>query len=129
MEDAKKKNMDLIIHSNANNQVNLIYVEDLFPIIEKCLENESIKGNIIVFNEEGTWTLEKLVDNLKKAMCFEKEVVFTENENSNTKSNSNIMTPDISKFNNFFKDYQFSNLENSIKATLKHFYILETGMS
>jgi nucleoside-diphosphate-sugar epimerase len=128
MEDAKRKNMDLIINSNALNQVNLIYVDDLFPIIKKCLEDESIKGNIIVFNEEGTWTLEKLVNHLKEAMCFEKEIIFTENT-INNKINSNIMTPDISKFKSFFKDYKFSNLECSLKETLEYFYILETGMS
>ena len=127
MEDAKRKNMDLIINSNALNQVNLIYVDDLFPIIKKCLEDESIKGNIIVFNEEGTWTLEKLVNHLKKAMYFEKEIIFTENT-INNKINSNIMTPDISKFKSFFKDYKFSNLECSLKETLEYFYILETGI-
>lgn len=128
MEDAKKINTDLIIHSNALNRVNLIYVDDLFPIIEKCIEEEAINENIIVFNEEGTWTLEKLVNNLKQIMCFEKEIIFTEKEKSNTEKN-NIMTPDISKFKTFFKDYQFSNLDYSIKETLEHFYILETGIS
>lgn len=134
IEDAKKKNTDLIIHSNALNLVNLIYVDDLFPIIEKCVEDECINENIIVFNEEGTWTLEQLVNNLKEAMCFEKEIIFIQentvnNSNNINKSNSNIMTPDICKFNSFFKDYQFSNLETSLKETLEHFYILETGMS
>ena len=130
IEDAKKKNTDLIIHSNALNLVNLIYVDDLFPIIEKCVEDECINENIIVFNEEGTWTLEQLVNNLKEAMCFEKEIIFTEKEKSNTESKkNNIMNPDIGKFKTFFKDYQFSNLENSLKETLRHFYILETGMS
>ena len=128
IEDAKKKKMDLIIHSNPLNQINLIYVEDLFPIIEKCLQDDDINENIIVFNEKGTWTLDKLVNSLKKAMGFEKEIIFTENT-SNNNSNSNIMKPDISKFKYFFKDYQFKNLENSIKETLEHFYILETGIS
>jgi len=132
IEDAKKKNTDLIIHSNALNLVNLIYVDDLFPIIEKCIQEEAINENIIVFNKEGTWTLENLVNNLKEAMSFEKEIIFTENENENSNTESkknNIMNPDIGKFKTFFKDYQFSNLENSFKETLRYFYILETGMS
>jgi GDP-L-fucose synthase len=126
IDDAKKKEMDLIIKSNPNNLINLIYVEDLFPLIEKCLLDDGINENILVFNKKGIWTLDKLVNFLKKEMTFEKEIIFTESTENN---NNNIMSPDINKFNSFFKDFEFSNLENSLKNTLDYFYIFETGMS
>jgi nucleoside-diphosphate-sugar epimerase len=127
IEDAKKKDIDLIIQSNPNTKINLIYVEDLFPIIEKCLLDDYINENIIVFNEKGIWTLDKLVNSLKKLMSFEKDIIFTESNLNN--NNFNIMSPDITKLNSFLKDFEFSNLENSLKETLDYFYIFETGMS
>jgi nucleoside-diphosphate-sugar epimerase len=129
IEDAKKKDMDLIIHSNPNTQINLIYVEDLFPIIEKCLQDDCKNENILVFNEKGIWTLDKLVNSLKKTMAFEKEIIFTDCNLNNNNNNFNIMSPDISKFKSFLKDFEFSNLEISLKDTLDYFYIFETGIS
>ena len=127
MDDAKKKNVDLIVPSNSNYQVNLIYVEDLLPIIEKCIEKEDIVENMIIFNDEGTVTLETLFNILKKAMNFEKKIIFI--ENTIYYNNFNIMKPNIEKFKTFFTHYSFSNLDNSLKKTLEHFYILETGIS
>jgi hypothetical protein len=60
-------------------------------------------------------------------MNFEKKIIFI--ENTIYYNNFNIMKPNIEKFKTFFTHYSFSNLDNSLKKTLEHFYILETGIS
>ena len=124
---AMKNKTNLIINSNPNNQVNLIYVDDLFLIIEKCIQEEFNGENIIVFNRKGVFSLESLAQLLKKEMDFKQEILFT-NTNTNTNTN-NIMNPDLSKFHHLFPDFKFSELTTTLQETIKYFYKIETGIS
>ena len=127
---AKQGNIDLYLDTNSNNKVNLIYVEDVFNIINEYIHlNDDIikntKGNIIVFNKNGTVTLKQLAEYIKSHLQFNKEIIFSKNE----KVNDFIMNPDISLFESIFKNYEFSDTEQRLKETSQHFYISKTGIS
>ena len=111
IENAKKKNEDLYLNTNANNTVNLIYVEDVFNIVNQCLTND-VSGNIIIFNRNGTYKLKEISEKLKIILEYKKNIFFSEEiENC-----SNIINPDISKFDTFFKNYIFHDIENSLEV-------------
>ena len=133
INEAKKKDIDLIIDSNSYNQVNLIYVEDLFDIILQTLEQEDnndkhlIQGNVIVFNEEGIFNLEEIINYLKEEMQFEKNILFTKKEPLPLEE-KNIMKPDLTKLKSFYNNYTFSDIKIKLKETIDHFYSVETGI-
>lgn len=130
IHSAKQENTDLYLDTNSNNKVNLIYTEDVFNIINEYIHsNEDIikntKGNILVFNKNGTFTLKQLAEHIKSQIQFNKEIIFSKNE----KVNNSIINPDISLFESVFKNYEFSNIEQTLKETIQHFYISKTGIS
>lgn len=128
--NAKHNQTNLIINSNSNNQVNLICVEDIFLILEKCIQEEFNGENIIIFNEKSVLSLENLAQLLKEEMDFKQEIVFTDtNINKNTNQKNNIMSPDLSKFHQLFPDFRFSELRTSLQETIQYFYRMETGIS
>jgi GDP-L-fucose synthase len=134
---AKQNNTNLIINSNSNNQVNLICVEDIFYILEKCIHKEFNGENIIIFNPEGILSLENLGQLLKEEMDFKQDIVFTNitsiNVNVETNTNliikNNIMNPDLSKFHQLFPEFRFSELKPALQETIQYFYRMETGIS
>jgi nucleoside-diphosphate-sugar epimerase len=137
ISEAKKKNEDLVIHSNSNNQVNLVYVKDIVNIIENCINDNNkdnnliIEKNMIVFNENGTLSLQNLVNLLTDLMDYKKQVIFINTEEANTTfKNNNIMKPDLAKFKKFFNNtIEFSDIRNTLKETIDYFYRMETGIS
>ena len=124
---AKEKDSKLIIYSNSNNQVNLIYVEDLFLIIEKCILEDSIRENILVFNKKGIFSIEELAQIIKEEMDFKNEIIFTDTHYKLNKNN--IMKPNISKFDQLFPKFPFSNTRKTIQETIQHYFKTEMGMS
>lgn len=124
---AKQNNSKLIIFSKSFNQVNLIFVEDIFFIINKCIQDEFIGENIIVFNKKGIIALEDLAQILKEEMNFKEEIIFTDNS-LNLKPN-NIMKPDLSKLDKLFPKLHFSNLRKTLQETVNYFSTIETGIS
>lgn len=110
IEKAKNKNEDLYLNTNANNTMNLIYVEDVFNIVNSCLTND-VSGNIIIFNKNGTYKLKEITEKLKGIFDYKKNIIFSEE----TETRSNIMNPDISKFNYFFENYKFHDIENALE--------------
>jgi GDP-L-fucose synthase len=125
---AKNNNINLIINSNSNNQVNLIYIEDILFILEKCIKEEFKEENIIIFNSKGVLTIENLAKILKEEMAFKKEIIFSNSINI-CESETNIMNPDLSKFNKLFPDFYFSELRSSLKETIQYFYSIDTSIS
>jgi GDP-L-fucose synthase len=107
-------NSDLIINSNKQIHVNLIFVDDISKIVELCILKENIHGNIIVFNKNGIITLERLTNMISDLFNYKKNITF----NNDTKINdTNIMKPNITKFNQFFENFEFTELEKAIKIT------------
>jgi len=105
---------DTIVNSNKNTLVNLVFVEDISKIVEKCILSENIKGNIIVFNKNGVITLDSLTSKIAELFNYNKKILF---KNENELKESNIMKPDLKVFNSFFENFEFTDLEDSLKMT------------
>jgi acyl-CoA dehydrogenase len=103
---------------NKNTLVNLIFVEDISNIIEKCIFIENIKGSIIIFNKNGILKLETLINIVSKLLDYKKNIIF---ENSSLLVKNNIMKPDLSKFNIFFENFIFTDIEKALKITIDNF--------
>jgi nucleoside-diphosphate-sugar epimerase len=112
---AKIENKDTIINSNKNILVNLIFVEDISKIVEKCIFIENIIGNVIVFNKNGIYTLEMLTNLVSKLLNCNKNILF---EKSDLLIKNNIMKPDLNKFNHFFENFVFTDIEKGLKMTI-----------
>jgi GDP-L-fucose synthase len=108
------ENIDMIINSNKNTLVNLVFVEDISKIVEKCILIENIKGNIIVFNKNGVVTLDSLTNKIAKLFNYKKNILF---KNENSLNENNIMKPNI--FDSFFENFEFADLEDSLKTTIE----------
>ena len=107
-------NSDLIINSNKHICVNLIFVDDISKIVELCISKENINGNIIVFNKNGIITLERLTNMISDLFNYKKNITFN---NDTILNDTNIMKPNITKFNQFFENFEFTELQKAIKIT------------
>jgi GDP-L-fucose synthase len=125
---AKQMNTELVIDSNSLNQVNLIYVEDIFFILEKCIQDDFIGENIIIFNKKGIFTLEELAFVLKEKMDFKQTILFNSSKLKES-NNNNIMKPNLSKFESFFPGFIFSNHETNLHETIDYYFKIKTGIS
>jgi len=113
------ENSDAIIKSNKNTLVNLVFVDDISRIIETCFLNDEIKGNIIVFNKNTTITLENLTDKISNLLDYKNNIIF--DNNNEIIYNTNIMKPDLSRFEYFFNNFEFTDLDKSLKITIDFF--------
>ena len=113
-----KNNTDMIVCSNKNTLVNLVYVDDIAKIIELCLLNKDVKGNIIIFNKNGIITLENLKNKIETLIDYKKTILF---KNNDLISQHNIMKPNITLFNHFFKNFEFTDIEKGLKNTIDFF--------
>lgn len=107
-------NSDMVVHSNKNTLVNLVFVDDISKIVELCIVSENIVGNIIVFNKNGTITLDNLTNKIAKLFNYKNNILF---KNDNILHESNIMKPNLNIFNHFFNNFEFTELEKSLKIT------------
>ena len=113
-----KKNMydntDMIVNSNKNTLVNLVFVNDISKIVELCVLKENISGNVIVFNKNGIITLDNLTNKIAQLFSYKKNILF---KNDTILDQSNIMKPNLNVFNTFFKDFEFTDLQKALKVT------------
>jgi len=109
-----ENNSDMIVNSNKNTLVNLVFVDDISKIIEVCILKENIKGTIIVFNKEGILTLNDLTNKIANLFNYKKNILF---KNDNILNENNIMKPNLSVFNNFFKEFKFTEIDKGLKIT------------
>jgi nucleoside-diphosphate-sugar epimerase len=113
-----KKNMDnntdMIVNSNKNTLVNLVFVDDISKIVEVCISTENIKGTIIVFNKDGIVTLDNLTNRIANLFNYKKNILF---KNDNVLHENNIMKPNLKVFDKYFKDFEFTSLETGLKVT------------
>jgi nucleoside-diphosphate-sugar epimerase len=113
-----KKNIDndsdTIVNSNQNTLVNLIFVDDISKIVEISILNEQIKGNVIIFNKNGIITLGNLTHKIAKILDYKKNILFKEDTQV---IESSIMKPNLCRFNHFFNNFEFTDLEKGLEIT------------
>lgn len=107
-------NSDMIVHSNKNTLVNLVFVDDISKIVEICILTENIRGNVIVFNKNGIISLDNLTNKIANLFNYKKKILFT---NGTMLNEINIMKPNLNIFNTFFKYFEFTELEKGLKIT------------
>jgi nucleoside-diphosphate-sugar epimerase len=114
-----KKNIenetDMLVNSSKDTFVNLIFVDDISKIVEISILKENIKGNVIVFNKNGTITLGDLTNKISKLLNYKKQILFKEDIKL---MESSIMKPNLSIFNEFYKNFQFTELEIGLQTTI-----------
>jgi nucleoside-diphosphate-sugar epimerase len=115
---AQSNNTDIYINSNQNISVNLIYMNDIVRIIDKCIEDGTISGNIIILNKNNTVTLYELCNIVQKIMHYKNKIYYNNNE---TYIHNDIMNININKFNIHFQNFEFTDLLTSLKQTINHF--------
>ena len=121
---AHEMNNNIIIESNKNVLVNLVFVEDVSKIIERIIFDgncNNIKGNIIVFNKKGIVNLENLVNTISKIINFKNSITFI----NESEIKDNIMKPNLDKFINFFPDFEFTEIEKSLEITIENFTLVK----
>jgi nucleoside-diphosphate-sugar epimerase len=118
-EDSKNT---IIINGNKNVCVNLVYVNDISLIIDECLYKSDLSGNIIIFNKNGTITIFDLINKLSKIMNIKKQIVFT--DTSDKIIQSSIMKPNTSKFQKYFENFYFSDINDSLHYIISNLYDL-----
>jgi GDP-L-fucose synthase len=113
-----KKNMDnntdMVVNSNKNTLVNLVFVDDISKIVEVCIIKENIAGTIIIFNKNGIISLDNLTNKIAKLFNYKNTILF---KNDSVLTENNIMKPNLKIFNEFFKDFEFTELEIGLKVT------------
>lgn len=122
---ANTNNTNVFINSHKYTKVNIIYVNDIVNIINKCIETDNITGNIIIFNKKNIFTLSELSSHIKGLTNFKNEIVFTNDIEPN---DNNLMFPNISKFDNFFTDFVFTELNVSLENTINFFNYTKSNL-
>ena len=107
-------NSDMIVNSNKNTLVNLVFVDDISKLVEECILKENIRGNIIIFNKDGIITLDCLTNKIASLFNYKNNILF---KNDTMLTESNIMKPNLQVFHHFFTDFKFTKLEDGLKAT------------
>lgn len=120
IHDAIQHNTNVNIHCNENTELNLVYINDIIQIVETCIYND-LSGDIIVFNEENTVTLQEISRYIKTLMNFQNDILF-QNEIPFTKSN--VMKPNICKFKTYFQEFKYTELLPSLQETIEHYISL-----
>jgi len=122
MNIADQNKTNLCINSHESTQINIIYINDIINITSKCIQDENITGNIIIFNTNNILTLKELCHHIKNLTNFKNNILFnSECEYKET----NLMNPDISKFNSYFKNFVFTDLTTSLENTIEYFNLLK----
>ena len=118
IHSAKKDDSDLYINSNSANLVNIIFINDIVRLIHKSIY-KNIDGNILVFNENSTFTLIQLTQLLSTMMNFKKKIKFKEHIINETE---NIMKPNLYKFKENFNNFIFTDPHDALHITIDFFY-------
>jgi len=105
-------NSDMILNSNKNTLVNLVFVDDISKIVELSILSENIRGNIIIFNKNGIVTLGELTNKISNLLDYKKQILF---KNDTIINQTNIMKPNLNVFDDFFKNFEFTELNKGLK--------------
>lgn len=116
---AQQENTTLIMHGNEDTELNIIYINDIVNIINRCIQQNNINGDIIIFDKNATLSLRELCNILAKKMNYNNEIVFL---HDNGCHQNKLSIPNIYKFNTYFEDFKFTDLNNSLQETI-NFYL------
>ena len=116
---------DIHIHSHPDTLVNIISINDVVRLLDICIQSTVIDGNIIIFNDKNTMSLEQLANKIKVITNSDKKVIFDSQLSYDT---DNSMDPDISKFESIFSNFEYSDLDDCLKETID-FYLQSTTFS
>lgn len=122
MINVKRENKNISIESSPKNQLNLIYVKDIIRIIEQVIEKEDEKlvGNIMIFNKNGIIEIEELAKKIAEIIDYQGIIRFNE-EGENKKTN--LMTPNLSKMEYLFPDFEFTDIDFALNQIIKDFVV------
>jgi nucleoside-diphosphate-sugar epimerase len=123
---ANNNDCDVHINSNEQIEVNLIYINDIIRLIDKCIQDEHIIGNIIILNKNNTIRLYELCSIIKNIMGFKKNIYFNNNE---PYIENNIMNVSLHQFHTYFPTFQFTELFSSLKETISYFYSINSNVT
>jgi hypothetical protein len=70
---------------------------------------------IIVFNKNGIISLDNLTNKIANIFNYKNTILF---KNDSVLTENNIMKPNLKIFNEFFKDFEFTELECGLKITV-----------
>ena len=113
----KQDNQPIITKDcEPNISLNLLYVDDLIKIIETIIMNKINCGNLILYNSNNTFTINRLIDVLKTNIYPDLDVCFTKQETLSTLPHYNN-----DKFNSLFPDFIFTPIHDSLDQTINHY--------
>jgi nucleoside-diphosphate-sugar epimerase len=118
INSAKRDDTDIHINVNQNTRVNLIYINDIIYMIDKCIQNDNIDGNIIILNKNANVTLYELCKTIQSMMNYRKNIHF---DNAQFCVESNIMKLELCNFKKYFPNFEFTDLKTSLKDTIDYF--------
>ena len=111
-------NSEMVLNSNKNTLVNLVFVDDISKLVELSILSENIRGNIIIFNKNGIVTLDELTNKISNLLNYKKKIIF---KNNTILNETNIMKPNLNVFDHFFENFEFTELDKSLKITTDFF--------
>ena len=116
---AKQENTTLIMHGNEDTEINVIYINDIVNIINKCIQQNNMNDNIIIFDKDATVSIRELCNILAKKMNYNNEIVFLDYNHS---YQNKLYIPNTDKFDTYFENFKFTDLNNSLQETI-NFYL------
>ena len=117
INNAKFHNEKLYINCCGDNLINLIHVTDVCAIIFISICDDKITGNIHIFNINGIFNLKNIANIISAYLNYNYLIEF----NNDIYINTNIMKPNISKFNKLFTNYTFLDISNKLLDTIQSF--------
>lgn len=114
--EAIKNNEDVHLFGDGNTTRNYLYVEDLNPIIDRILFDNTIKDPIIVSNAIKI-SIINLVKIIQEYLNFKNNVVF----DNKVSIGDQLKIVDTSKLNKIIKNFKFTDIEDGIPKTIEWF--------
>jgi nucleoside-diphosphate-sugar epimerase len=116
---AKQENTTLIINGNEHKELNIIYINDIINIINICIQKNNINGDIIIFDKNAVVSLRELCNILAQKINYYNEIIFLDDMHC---LQNKLYIPNTTKFNSYFEDFKFTDLNNSLQETI-NFYL------
>ena len=101
---------------HLNISLNLLYVDDLIKIIETIILKNINCGNLIIYNSNNTFTLDRLIYVLNTQIYSDLDVLFDCPETLSTLPHYNN-----DKFNSLFPNFIFTPIHESLDQTINHY--------
>jgi nucleoside-diphosphate-sugar epimerase len=121
MQRAKEYNEHIFIDSFSDEEVNLVYVQDIVKMVEQLIEQDVSIGNILIFNKKGVLKIGELSKKIAQIMEYSGVISFKEEQQSTIcKKNkkNNIMKPNLLKMEKIFPEFEFTDIDVALKKVI-----------